>query len=73
MEAHPADLDRSLGGDDVAASFEARMRDLEDERLSPLATRSYPPQRAVEELPAGCAPRSSATATGSSTRRASAG
>ena len=51
MEAHAADLDTALADDDVAASFEARMRALEDERLSPLATRSYPPQRAVEELP----------------------
>ena len=51
MEAHAADLGTRLADDDVAASFEARMRALEDDRLSPLATRSYPPQRAVEELP----------------------
>jgi dGTPase len=51
MEAHAADLAESLARDDVAASFEARMRELEDARLSPLATRSYPPRRAVDEAP----------------------
>ena len=35
----------------VAASFEARIRELEEEQLSPLATRSYPPNRAREEAP----------------------
>jgi dGTPase len=51
MEAHAADVSERLEDDDVAASFEARMRELEDTRLSPLATRSYPPRRAVEEGP----------------------
>ena len=51
MEAHAADLDHALADAAVAASFEARIRDLEDEQLSPLATRSYPPDRAREEPP----------------------
>ena len=51
MEAHAADIEEALPESAVAASFEARMRDLEEARLSPLATRSYPPQRAREEPP----------------------
>jgi dGTPase len=51
MEAHAADLESALAQAGVAASFEARMRALEDERLSPLATRSYPAQREREDVP----------------------
>ena len=51
MEAHAADVDHALTDAAVAASFEARIRDLEDEQLSPLATRSYPPDRARDEPP----------------------
>jgi dGTPase len=51
MEAHAADTRDQITEDDVAASFEARMRALEDSQLSPLATRSYPPQRAEAEPP----------------------
>jgi dGTPase len=50
MEAHAADVDLALP-DAVAASFETRIRDLEEEQLAPLATRSYPPNRATEEPP----------------------
>jgi dGTPase len=49
VEAHAADLDHTLAGGEVAASFEARIRELEAERLSPLATQSYPPYRARPE------------------------
>ena len=37
--------------DSVAGAFEARIRAWEDERLSPLATRSYPARRARPEEP----------------------
>jgi dGTPase len=50
MEAHAADVDDALT-DAVAASFETRIRVLEDDQLAPLATRSYPPNRAREEPP----------------------
>jgi dGTPase len=49
MEAHAADMDHALAGGDVASSFEARIRALEMERLSPLATQSYPARREREE------------------------
>jgi len=49
VEAHAADIDAVLADAPVAGSFEARVRDLEEEQLAPLATRSYPPNRAVEE------------------------
>jgi dGTPase len=49
MEAHTADLDHALADGDVASSFEARIRALEAERLSPLATPSYPARRARHE------------------------
>ena len=49
MEAHAADLDHALAEGDVASSFEARIRALEMERLSPLATQSYPARREREE------------------------
>ena len=51
MEAHAADLESGLLDGDVAASFEARIRAEEAERLSALATLSYPPKRAREEPP----------------------
>ena len=51
MEAHAADLDPALVEADVAASFEARIRAEEAERLSAPATHSYPPDRAREEPP----------------------
>ncbi len=51
MEAHAADVDHSLSDAAVAAAFEARIRGLEDDQLSPLATRSYPPDRARDEPP----------------------
>jgi dGTPase len=49
MEAHAADLDHALADGDVASSFEARIRALETEQLSPLATPSYPARRAQQE------------------------
>lgn len=49
MEPHAADLDHALAEGEVAAAFESRVRDLEAERLSPLATPSYPASRAREE------------------------
>ena len=51
MEAHAADIEEALPEDAVAASFEARVRDLEDAGLAPLATRSYPARRRREEPP----------------------
>ena len=51
MEAHAADAGHALADAAVAASFADRIRELEDEHLSPAATRSYPPQRAREEAP----------------------
>jgi dGTPase len=49
MEAHAADLDHALAEGRVASSFEARIRALEAEQLSPLATQSYPALRAEPE------------------------
>jgi dGTPase len=49
METHAADWDHALTEGDVAASFEARIRALEAEQLSPLATQSYPSRRARPE------------------------
>jgi dGTPase len=49
MEAHAADLDHALAEGDVASTFEARIRAWEMERLSPLATQSYPARREREE------------------------
>ena len=51
VETHAADLDHALADGDVASSFEARTRAFEAERLSPLATPSYPAVRALEEEP----------------------
>ena len=51
MEAHAADVENALADAPVAGSFEARIRALEEEQLSPLATRSYPPNRARDEVP----------------------
>ena len=51
MEPHAADLDHALADGEVAAAFEARVRELEAERLSPLATPSYPARREHEEEP----------------------
>ena len=49
MEAHAADLDHALADGNVASSFEAWVRALEAEQLSPLATPSYPARRAKQE------------------------
>jgi dGTPase len=49
VEAHAADLDHALAEGRVAASFEARIRELEAEQLSPLATSSYPAARQEPE------------------------
>src|SRR4030095_12215549 len=49
MEAHAADIALDGEAAPVAAGFERRVRDLESERLSPLATPSYPATRAVDE------------------------
>jgi len=51
MEAHAADLDHALAEGDVASTFEARIRALEKEQLSPLATPSYPARRTFQEEP----------------------
>jgi dGTPase len=51
VETHAADLDHALARGGVAASFEARARALEQEHLSPLATPSYPADRARGEEP----------------------
>jgi dGTPase len=51
MEAHAADLDHTLAGGEVASSFEARIRALEAEQLSSLATQSYPAHRQHPEDP----------------------
>ena len=51
VEAHAADIDPALVEADVAASFEERVRAEEADRLSALATLSYPPERAVAEPP----------------------
>jgi dGTPase len=51
VEPHAADLDHALAGGDVAAEFESRTRAFEAERLSALATPSYPARRAREEEP----------------------
>ena len=58
----------------VADAFEARIRAHEERALSPLAVRSYETRgRLVTRTSAASARRSSATATGSSTRSRSAG
>src|SRR4029079_6401188 len=44
-----ADLDHALADGDVASAFEARIRALEVEQLSALATQSYPARREGEE------------------------
>jgi dGTPase len=49
VEAHAADLDHALADGSVAASFEARVRALEAEHLSALATPSYPASRREPE------------------------
>jgi dGTPase len=49
METHAADWDHALVEGDVASSFEARIRALEAEQLSPLATQSYPARRSRPE------------------------
>jgi dGTPase len=49
VEAHAADLDHTLADGEVASAFEARIRALEAEQLSPLATQSYPALRAQPE------------------------
>ena len=49
VKPHAADLDHALAEGDVAAGFESRVRELEAEQLSPLATSSYPARRAREE------------------------
>jgi dGTPase len=51
VEAHAADIDPALDEGDVAASFSRRIRAEEAERLSALATLSYPPTRVREEPP----------------------
>jgi dGTPase len=51
VEVHAADTDPALVEGDVAASFEARIRAEEAERLSALATPSYPADRARDEPP----------------------
>jgi dGTPase len=51
MEAHAADLEHALAEGEVASAFEARIRALEDEQLSPLATPSYPAHRSSPETP----------------------
>jgi dGTPase len=51
MDGHAADLAFEATSDAVAAGFEERIRELEAERLSPLATPSYPPRREREEPP----------------------
>jgi dGTPase len=49
VEAHAADIAMDGQAAPVAAGFEQRVRELEGERLSPLATPSYPAARAREE------------------------
>jgi dGTPase len=49
VKPHAADLDHALAEGDVAAGFESRVRELEAEQLSALATPSYPARRAREE------------------------
>jgi dGTPase len=51
VEAHAADVGHALADGDVASSFEARIRALEAEQLSPLATQSYPASREEPEEP----------------------
>jgi dGTPase len=53
VEAHAADLDHAHSVGDVASAFEARIRALEAEQLSPLATQSYPARRAQPEEACG--------------------
>jgi dGTPase len=49
MEGHAADLAFEPVTDAVAADFERRIRELEDDQLSPLAKRSYPARRERKE------------------------
>jgi dGTPase len=49
VEAHAADFDHALAEGDVASLFEARIRALEAEHLSPIATQSYPASRVEPE------------------------
>jgi dGTPase len=51
MEAHAADFDHALAEGGVASTFEARVRALESEQLSALATQSYPGHRENPEEP----------------------
>jgi dGTPase len=51
VEAHAADIDNALADGPVAGAFETRITELEAAQLSPLATRSYPPNRPVDEPP----------------------
>jgi dGTPase len=51
MEAHAADLDQALAEGSVASSFEERVRALEAEQLSSLATQSYPARRGNPDEP----------------------
>lgn len=51
MEAHAADLDHALAEGGVASTFEERVRALEAEQLSSLATQSYPAHREFPEEP----------------------
>src|SRR3954453_10291694 len=51
MEAHAADLDQALAEGSVASSFEGRVRALEAEQLSSLATQSYPARRENPDEP----------------------
>jgi dGTPase len=49
VEAHASDLDHTLADGAVASGFEARIRAMETEQLSPLATPSYPAKREIPE------------------------
>jgi dGTPase len=49
MDGHAADLAFQPAADAVAADFERRIRELESEQLSPLATPSYPATRERDE------------------------
>jgi dGTPase len=51
VEIHAADSSAALVQGEVAASFERRIRAEEGERLSAVATLSYPPNRAQDEPP----------------------
>jgi len=51
VEAHAADIEPTEATTPVAEAYEERVRAEEAERLSALATLSYPPRRAVDEPP----------------------